>query len=358
MAEENSNTLILDTGSWQTKAGLSSEETPRIVTPTICGRNKSTYLMYYGQDALNKYKDIEPTHLISRGKPTDWNNLEDFWNHVCTNELHIDLSEKAELTSYYNNTNKQTKEKTMQIFFENFNVPFYYTSSNALLTLYSSGRLNGIVLDSGDQVTSVTSLYDGSPINYTQITNNFGGRDITNYLASLLKLDEFQAINIKEKYCRLSMDLEREAEELNRTNDPVKVTLPDNKEVYVRDWAVRSIEGLFDPSIVKSDSPGIHEIVYELLLKTDFDLRRELVANLIVSGGNTNFYYFNERLTKELTTLLPTILKVKTTSNTDKMNSVWFGGSIVSSLSTFQPLMISKSEYEENGPSIVSRKCV
>ena len=33
------------------------------------------------------------------------------------------------------------------------------------------------------------------------------------------------------------------------------------------------------------------------------------------------------------------------------------GGSILSSLSTFQQMWISKQEYDESGPSIVHRKC-
>ena len=37
--------------------------------------------------------------------------------------------------------------------------------------------------------------------------------------------------------------------------------------------------------------------------------------------------------------------------------SVWIGGSILSSLSTFQSMWVSKAEYEEAGPSIVHRKC-
>ena len=37
--------------------------------------------------------------------------------------------------------------------------------------------------------------------------------------------------------------------------------------------------------------------------------------------------------------------------------SVWIGGSILASLSTFQQMWISKTEYDESGPSIVHRKC-
>ena len=37
--------------------------------------------------------------------------------------------------------------------------------------------------------------------------------------------------------------------------------------------------------------------------------------------------------------------------------TTWIGGSILGSLSTFQQMWISKEEYSEVGPSIVSRKC-
>jgi actin-related protein len=41
----------------------------------------------------------------------------------------------------------------------------------------------------------------------------------------------------------------------------------------------------------------------------------------------------------------------------ERKYSVWIGGSILSSLSTFQQMWISKSEYDESGPTIVHRKC-
>jgi actin-related protein len=41
----------------------------------------------------------------------------------------------------------------------------------------------------------------------------------------------------------------------------------------------------------------------------------------------------------------------------ERKYSVWIGGSILSSLSTFQQMWISKTEYDESGPTIVHRKC-
>jgi actin len=41
----------------------------------------------------------------------------------------------------------------------------------------------------------------------------------------------------------------------------------------------------------------------------------------------------------------------------ERKYSVWIGGSILASLSTFQQMWITKQEYDEAGPSIVHRKC-
>ncbi|KAG6954937.1 hypothetical protein JG687_00011504 [Phytophthora cactorum] len=42
----------------------------------------------------------------------------------------------------------------------------------------------------------------------------------------------------------------------------------------------------------------------------------------------------------------------------ERKYSVWIGGSILSLLSTFQQMWISKAEYSEAGPSIMHRKCL
>jgi actin-related protein len=50
-------------------------------------------------------------------------------------------------------------------------------------------------------------------------------------------------------------------------------------------------------------------------------------------------------------------MKIKIIAPPERKYSVWIGGSILSSLSTFQQMWIRKSEYDESGPSIVHRKC-
>ncbi|MFQ6647482.1 hypothetical protein Gotur_021154 [Gossypium turneri] len=51
------------------------------------------------------------------------------------------------------------------------------------------------------------------------------------------------------------------------------------------------------------------------------------------------------------------MVKIKVVAPPERKYSVWIGGSILASLSTFQQMWISKGEYDESGPSIVHRKC-
>ena len=85
---------------------------------------------------------------------------------------------------------------------------------------------------------------------------------------------------------------------------------------------------------------------------------------LQIIGGAlwVNFVYtfalgIADRLSKELVNLAPSSMRVKVIAPPERKYSVWIGGSILASLSTFQQMWISKQEYDECGPGIVHRKC-
>uniref|UniRef100_A0A4W3JRC7 Actin alpha 2, smooth muscle n=1 Tax=Callorhinchus milii TaxID=7868 RepID=A0A4W3JRC7_CALMI len=102
---------------------------------------------------------------------------------------------------------------------------------------------------------------------------------------------------------------------------------------------------------------GIHETTYNSIMKCDIDIRKDLYANNVLSGGTTMYPGIADRMQKEITALAPSTMKIKIIAPPERKYSVWIGGSILASLSTFQQMWISKPEYDEAGPSIVHRKC-
>merc|ERR1711962_1547003 len=79
--------------------------------------------------------------------------------------------------------------------------------------------------------------------------------------------------------------------------------------------------------------------------------------NTVMSGGTTMYPGIADRMQKEITVLAPSTIKIKIIAPPERKYSVWIGGSILASLSTFQQMWISKQEYDECGPAIVHRKC-
>ena len=75
------------------------------------------------------------------------------------------------------------------------------------------------------------------------------------------------------------------------------------------------------------------------------------------SLGTSMYPGIADRMQKEITALAPSTMKIKIIAPPERKYSVWIGGSILASLSTFQQMWISKQEYDEAGPSIVHRKC-
>ena len=69
------------------------------------------------------------------------------------------------------------------------------------------------------------------------------------------------------------------------------------------------------------------------------------------------FNGFEKRIEKELTNLAPMNMKINFTASPKRKLSSWLGGSILSSLSSFQHMWVSKEEFDESGPGIIHRKC-
>jgi actin-related protein len=98
-------------------------------------------------------------------------------------------------------------------------------------------------------------------------------------------------------------------------------------------------------------------MVVEAISKSDIDIRRELFQNIILSGGTTMFKGFQDRMQKQLPEISPQNVRVKVLGSFDRRFQPWVGGSILSSLGSFQQMWMSRQEYEEHGSIMIERKC-
>jgi actin beta/gamma 1 len=71
------------------------------------------------------------------------------------------------------------------------------------------------------------------------------------------------------------------------------------------------------------ETVGIHETTYNSIMKCDVDIRKDLYANTVLSGGTTMYPGIADRMQKEITSLAPSTMKIKVIAPPERKYSVW-----------------------------------
>ncbi|KAJ2522363.1 centractin- actin- protein of the dynactin complex [Coemansia sp. RSA 2049] len=383
--------VVIDNGSGVIKAGFAGDDQPKSFFSSSVGRPKHMRMMagavegdyFIGRRTEDLRGLLKISYPLEHGVVTDWDDMEKIWSYIYTDELKTLSEEHPVLLTEAPLNPSSNREQAAQVFFETFNVPAFYTSIQAVLSLYASGRTTGVVLDAGDGVSHAVPVFEGFALPHAIRRMDVAGRDVTDYLQVLLQkaghsfytsAEREIVRQVKEKICYVALDAAKEEKELasiaasrigtvgggssssgdaRPRNDIFK--LPDGHLINLGNERFRAPEILFQPDIIGLEYPGIHEIVAESIRRADIDLRRPLYANIVLSGGTTLTRGFGDRLLAELRKQAVNDCKIKISAPPERKYSTWIGGSILASLSTFKRMWISAEEYQED-PDVIHKK--
>lgn len=301
----------------------------------------------------------------------------------------VSLKEKVKLTEY---------------FLETKNVEAFYPAPSSMLSAFSVGKQNALVIDLGHESSTFEAIYEGYRLkkSFETFQNQFSGTYInsfaSNYLNSSSKEGfekyfnkdysktlaksvknyyETQAIHeLKRSFFRVCKE-PYNSEDLSEYDDEV-FELPDKSKVTVSKERFQASELMFNPKFTLDSSmteketrkrnisqepevDSIQEVVKKVLFNCNPDIRKELAYNILLVGGNALLPGCPDRLSYELGEILPNMLKARIISHArpiQRQFATWIGGSVLASLGTFQQMWCSKQELQEYGAhNLLLTKC-
>jgi actin beta/gamma 1 len=190
------------------------------------------------------------------------------------------------------------------------------------------------------------------------------GRDITEWLQKILcdrgchfpTTGELEIVRlVKERLCYVALDFTEE--QVTADKSPVSYELPDGSEIFLGKERVVASELLFNPGLNGIESHGIDELLAESIGNCREAARKDLYANIVLSGGSTMFRGLPERLEKEMTRLAPRGTEIDIEAAPNRDISVWLGGSMLAGSPPFRQMAVTQREYRESGLDIVHHKC-
>ncbi|KAE8615180.1 hypothetical protein XENTR_v10008435 [Xenopus tropicalis] len=248
-----------------------------------------------------------------------------------------------------------------------------------------------IIVDSGYSFTHIVPFCRSKKKKEGIIRINVGGKLMTNHLKEIISyrqlqvMDETHVINqVKEDVCYVSTDFYKDMEtaKLKGEENSVMVdyVLPDFSTIKKgfckpREEMVFSgkttageqilrltnerfavPEILFHPSDIGIQEMGIPEAIVHSINNLPEEMQPHFYKNIVLTGGNTLFPGFRERVFSEVRKLTPTDFDVSVILPENPISYAWEGGKIISENDDFEDMVVTREDYEENGHIICEEK--
>jgi actin-related protein len=328
-----------------------------------------------GDDALDYVQrytgdDAKPIYPIQRGHIVNLDAMYKVWNHIYKNVLRVDPTQYPVLLTIPPLTTPETKAAITKMFFRTFKVPSLTITNQAVLSLFSTGRTTGIVLEVGEGVSHAVPVYEGFCLNHAVQRLPVGGLDVSKVLMKMLQergvpvrdaqLDIVR--DIKETVCAVQIPGDS-----NQKLDPDEMTyeLPGGQIIAVDEECCFSApEVLFSPetnaeifnSITEHDhdrATGLHNLLFDSIMMCDSYLQQDLFRNIVLAGGSSMLPFFGDRVRRELAGMVDSYQYTQVVTDSQRGIGAWIGGSMYASLPTFSQIKITLQEYQNDSSGAV-----
>ncbi|MFX0106629.1 MAG: zinc ribbon domain-containing protein [Candidatus Hodarchaeota archaeon] len=313
--------IIVDIGSAYVKIGFAGEPGPRFVFPCITGTEKYKSVMvdvsarsiYVGNDVSRMRGVLKIKHPISRGEIMDWDSYYEILNYIFYSLLRIEnLSNYPVFYCESPFINRETKEYIARVFFETHRVRSLIMMPTPLLSLFSVGLTTGLVIESGDGLTWIVPIINGTIVQHAVQKLSLAGIDINQNLKGLLMREGVSIASsaadeiiqdIKEKNCYFVLDPNKPP----KAGEMFSVPMPDGSTIKVPTYILyQAPEVLFNPAMLGyGNVMNIPQAIIACLRNIDNHYWHDLLSHTVFSGGNLSYNGFQERFESELDLLLP-----------------------------------------------------
>uniref|UniRef100_A0AC11ECJ8 Actin related protein 6 n=1 Tax=Ovis aries TaxID=9940 RepID=A0AC11ECJ8_SHEEP len=115
-------------------------------------------------------------------------------------------------------------------------------------------------------------------------------------------------------------------------------------------------EILFNPSDIGIQEMGIPEAIVYSIQNLPEEMQPHFFKNIVLTGGNSLFPGFRDRVYSEVRCLTPTDYDVSVVLPENPITYAWEGGKLISENDDFEDMVVTREDYEENGHSICEEK--